>query len=383
MKKSDELRLRTRKMIAKNLIILVALAVVAFVGVYSWFTKTTTATADGINASTKMNDKLEFYIMPPSDTDQYSAIKQRFVDNANWNAEHSSETPRRTKWHQGKVDFDFSDQEFKFMDGLFMSEVTGDGASFKIPKLMQYDNVAYIDTDQTFENAVANDNYMSFDLYIRSKNNYSIALMNDSSIEPVDPHHYLSGTNTYTGDTQEAQMKPGAIGAVRMSILNCANNERKLLWIPAPNVWYNGLTDHLYTGLTANSSGDYSFSGKGSAYYDENDATNKLKLTNEGTTTHAFYSPNNASRTTWANGTNNVKASTDGNYLLGSGSSDDVTVVTLSKKDKDNNEYYYGHIRVNLWIEGEDAEARLRLVNGKFNMSLRFDIKETATEPGS
>lgn len=367
MKKSDELRLRTRKMIAKNLIILVALAVVAFVGVYSWFTKTTTATADGINASTKMNDKLEFYIMPPSDTDQYSAIKQRFVDNANWNAEHSSETPRRTKWHQGKVDFDFSDQEFKFMDGLFMSEVTGDGASFKIPKLMQYDKVAYIDTDQEFDNATPNDNYMSFDLYFRSKSNYSIALTNESTIEPVDPNHYLSGTHDYTGDANETKMKPGAIGAVRMSILNCeSNNERELLWIPAPNVWYNGLTDHLYTGLSASD-----FSNKGSAYYT---GSGIALRTDESTTDHSFYSANDADRTTWANGTHNVKASTAGNYRLGSGSSDDVTVVTLPHQDGD---YRYGHIRVNLWIEGEDAEARLRLVNGKFNMSLYFDIKDT------
>ena len=376
MKKSDELRLRTRKMIAKNLIILVALAVVAFVGVYSWFTKTTTATADGINASTKMNDKLEFYIMPPSDTDQYSAIKQRFVDNANWNAEHSSETPRRTKWHQGKVDFDFSDQEFKFMDGLFMSEVTGDGTSFKIPKLMQYNNVAYIDTTQAFENAVANDNYMSFDLYFRSKNNYSIALTNESKIEPVDANS-LSGQHDYNGENDEASMKPGAIGAVRMSILNCANNERELLWIPAPNVWYNGLTDHLYTGLTANDTGDYSFSNKGSAYYTGSDIALR---TGESTTDHSFYSANNASRTKWANGTNNVKASTDRNYYLGSDSSDDVVVVTLENQDGD---YRYGHIRVNLWIEGEDAEARLRLVNGKFNMSLCFDIIEVATGSGS
>ncbi|WP_316637884.1 hypothetical protein [uncultured Ruminococcus sp.] len=365
-------------MIAKNLIVLVALAVVAFVGAYSWFSKTTTASAQGINASTKMNDKLEFYIMPPSDTDQYNAIKKRFEDNAAWNAEHSSETPRRTDWHHGELNFDFSDQEFKFMDGLFMSEVTGDGVSFNIPKLMQYDNVAYIDKTQAFEKATPNDNYMSFDLYIRSKNNYSIALMNDSSIEPVDLNNSLSGQHDYSGDADEAKMKPGAIGAVRMSILNCeADNNRELLWIPAPNVWYNGLTDHLYTGLTANGSGDYSFSGKGSAYYTGSDIALRA---DESTTDHSFYSANNASRTTWHNGgSQKVKASTAGNYRLGSGSSDDVIVVTLPHQDGD---YRYGHIRVNLWIEGEDAEARLRLVNGKFNMSLYFDIKE-AVESGS
>ena len=377
MKKSDELRRRTRRMIAKNLIVLVALVVVAFVGAYSWFSRTTTASAGSINASTKMNDKLEFYIMPPSENDQYQAIKDRLSANATWNSENPSESPRRTEWHHGELNFDFSDQELKFMDGLFMSEVTGDGSSFNIPKLMQYNNVAYIDTEQPFDSATPNDNYMSFDLYIRSKNNYSIALMNNSSIQPVDLNNSLSGQHDYSGDAQEASMKPGAIGAVRMSILNCeASNERELLWIPAPNVWYNGITDHLYTGLTANGSGDYSFSGKGSAYYTGSDIALRA---DESTTDHSFYSANNATRTTWSNGDNNVKASTAGNYRLGSGSSDDITVVTLPHQDGD---YRYGHIRVNLWIEGEDAEARLRLVNGKFNMSLYFDIKE-AVESGS
>lgn len=379
MKKSDELRLKTRKMIAKNLIILVALAVVAFVGAFSWFTQHTTAYAEGISAKTEVNDKLEFYIMPPSNDDQYSAINTRLSQNATWNSQNPTATPRRTEWHEGELEFDFSDQELKFMEGLFMSEVTGDGTTFKIPKLIQYDNVAYIDKSQPFENAVANDNYMSFDLYFRSQSSYSIALTNESKIEPVDTENALSGQHEYTGDAQEAKMKPGAIGAVRLSILNCEANQRELLWIPAPNVWYNGLTDHLYTGLTSDGTENYSFSGKGSAYLFEDGTTSELRLTNEGTTTHAYYSANDAIRTTEQNGSNKVKASTAGDYRLGSSPSDDVVVVTLSNDD--HNGYHYGHIRVNLWIEGEDSEARLRLVNGKINMSLRFDIKEIVTEP--
>ena len=377
MKRSATLKRKTTKLVVKNLIVLVVLAVVAFTGAYSWFTQNTTAIADGIHAETKVNDKLEFYIMPPSDSDQYAAINTRLSENVTWNSQNPEETPRRTEWHEGELTFDFSDQEFKFMDGLFMSEVTGDGASFKVPKLMQYGQVAYIDTEQAFEDAVANDNYMSFDLYFRSKSNYSIALTNDSKIEPVDPSG-LSGQHDYNGETQEASMKPAAIGAVRLSILNCeANNERELLWIPAPNVWYDGVNDHLYTGLTANGTGNYSFSDKGSAYY----TGSGIELrTGESTTDHSFYSANNASRTTWHNGgSQNVKASTAGNYRLGSDSNADKVVVTLPHDD--GNGFHYGHIRVNLWIEGEDAEARLRLVNGKFNMFLSFDIKEAVNTP--
>ena len=376
MKKSEGIRRHTGRMIAKNLIILVALAVAAFVGVLSWFTKNTTAIADGINAKTKASDKLEFYIMPPSDNNQYAAINQRLIDNQAWNEANPTETKKQTEWHRGELTFDFSDQEFKFMDGLFMSEVTGDGSSFKIPKLMQYNQVAYVDTTQAFEDAVANDNYMSFDLYFRSKNSYSVALLHNSSIEPVNGSS-LNGQHDYTGDANEADMKPAAIGAVRMSVLNCeANKERELLWIPAPNVWYDGINDHLYTGLTADGIGNYSFSGKGSAYYNGSG----LALTNEGTTAHAFYSANNEQRSVWTvndSPTHNVRASTAGDYQLGSSSNDDIAVVTL--QNNDSNGYFYGRIRINLWIEGEDAEARLRFVNGKFNLSLIFDIIESVS----
>ena len=162
-----------------------------------------------------------------------------------------------------------------------------------------------------------------------------------------------------------------------MSVLNCeANKERELLWIPAPNVWYDGINDHLYTGLTADGIGNYSFSGKGSAYYNGSG----LALTNEGTTAHAFYSANNEQRSVWTvndSPTHNVRASTAGDYQLGSSSNDDIAVVTL--QNNDSNGYFYGRIRINLWIEGEDAEARLRFVNGKFNLSLIFDIIESVS----
>lgn len=370
MKKSDLLRIKTRKLIAKNLIVLVTLALVAFVGAYSWFSHTTTATAGSLSASTEVNDALEYYIMPPSDSDQYAAINSRLSNNATLNAGDNG--TRRTEWHKGAIDFDFSDQELKFMDGLFLSEVTSNGSAFKIPKLLQYDQVAYIDTEQPFEDAVANDNYMSFDLYFRSKNNYSIALTRDSKIEPVNGNS-LNGQHEYIGESQESSIKPGAIGAVRLSILNCeANNECELLWIPAPNVWYDGINDKLYTGLTASGTSPYNFS-HGSAYYNSSTIAERA---NEYTTDHAFYT-SQSSRTVWNNGENNVKAGINSTYQyqLKAAGDADIEVVTLSNHDTSNG-YYYGRIRINLWIEGEDSEARLRLVNGMFNMALKFDLVE-------
>ena len=58
MKKSDEIRRKTWRMIAKNLIVLAALAVAAVIGVMSWFTQNTTATADGISVEAVVDEML-------------------------------------------------------------------------------------------------------------------------------------------------------------------------------------------------------------------------------------------------------------------------------------------------------------------------------------
>lgn len=45
--------------------------------------------------------------------------------------------------------------------------------------------------------------------------------------------------------------------------------------------------------------------------------------------------------------------------------------MTLSlEKDTSQNGIYTGMVTCNMWVDGEDAEARLALVNGKFKAKL-------------
>lgn len=349
MKKSDELRVKTRKLIAKNLIVLVVLAVVAFSGVYSWFTKTQKATANGINVCTQVVDGLEYFIVEPADSDQYSSINTWI---SNYNDNHQSEQGFVAKgWHEGELTFDFSDPELMFMEDMFLCETTSDGQTFKIPSLIQYGDIAYVDTTQEFEDATANDEYMSFDLYFRCESQLDVALQANSSIAP-------KGTIDTSSDDG---MKDAAVGAVRMSIYN--GNTRELLWIPAPCLWFDGTANSgeglLHTNYTGNPAGTYKPGGN--VTYSGNDV---VSLTGDATNEHWYYSsPSNRAK---ADG-NNIVASTAGDYELGQ----NKTVVTLNQNGGDG--YYYNHIRVNLWIEGEDAESRLKFVGGKFDMSLVFD----------
>lgn len=44
--------------------------------------------------------------------------------------------------------------------------------------------------------------------------------------------------------------------------------------------------------------------------------------------------------------------------------------IAQLKKSSENDQFYSAMVTCNMWIEGEDAEARLALVNGKFNVNL-------------
>ncbi len=373
MKKSSKLRKKTRRLIIKNLIVILTLAVIAFVGVFSWFKLDQEADASGVKVSTKAEYGLEYYIMPPSDRDQYADINTRLSNNETWNAANPTQTPLPTKWHEGEITFDFAEQEFKFMEGLFLCETTSDGTKFYIPKLFQSENIAYVDTNQNFDPAVANDEYMSYDIYFRSEASKSIAILNDSAITPNPDPSLAIANGTYNNISDNADnYKNAAVGAVRLSIQNMdGNDERELLWIPAPYIWYDGANDQLQYGIT-----DYS--NKGSRIW--NISTESLISSTEGTNRHAYFACIGDSNTPTTRTTlpeDSVTASTGTGQNIGK-LGKNKTILTLSNTvTESGKKYYYGHVRVNLWIEGEDSEARLALVNGKFNVSLHFDVVES------
>ncbi len=358
MKKSDELRIKTRKMIAKNLIILVALAVVAFVGVFSWFKADPNAHTNNLQIKATAPNGLEYFIVAPSDKTVATGYNEINTWISNYNNLHRLETGFQEKsWHQGDLTIDFSDPEFGFLQDLFLCETTSNGSTFKIPTLIQYGDIAYVDTTADFEDAVANENYMSLDIYFRSKTENDVKMLHTSSIAPAaEP----------STDSEDA-MKNAAIGAVRMAVYN--GNTRELLWIPAPCIWYDGRSNgtlHLdYTGSTA---GTYKPGGNVTVSNDT------VSLTDDATNEHWYY---NASESRVKDDGTDLVASTAGDYQLGADSTKDLSVVTLDNSNYDSvNGYYYNRIRVNLWVEGEDAESRLKFVGGKFNMTLNFDVDD-------
>ena len=75
----------------------------------------------------------------------------------------------------------------KFLENLQLTEITGDGTFFRKPALIQSGGQAHVDTKAEWSEPTANEHYLSFDLYIRSKSQYNISIGKKSTIKPDAP----------------------------------------------------------------------------------------------------------------------------------------------------------------------------------------------------
>lgn len=309
-------------LIAKNLIVMLVAVIVALTGVLAWFSNTTSAEANGINVECKAPDGV------------YIAI-----------VEHNAAPPAPGDY---KTTLTLNKENYKFLEKLEMTEVTGDGINGKLlrPALTQSGGMAHVDTSVDWGVASENKDFLSFDLYIRSESEHTICLSSSSSITPVS-----SQLEWKDGEASEANnpstygnfSKDCIVGAVRFSVVFGADT-RQLLWIPAPNIRLKDTADSVTTNLT-----------------------------NGETYVHNYYKPNHESDSLSGADIVAKKYDVDSPYTLGK----NVDIVKLSKQDTQGTDrYYYNHVTCNMWIEGEDHEARLALVGGDYKVNLELVLKD-------
>lgn len=335
MKKSQELSRKTWKMIAKNLIVLAVLAVAAFIGVMSWFTQNTTARADGIYAACQIPDGLEVAITAPGGA------------------------PQESDWKSGTIELNASN--YSFLNTLTMAEVTGNGISFICPPIMQESSVAKVNVSESWSNigTTPNKEYLSFDLHMRLKTSgRKVAFDSSTYFGPLD-------SNANFGNSVSGWSENSVIGAARLSVITGTNSPaRKLLWVPAPHLYYDGETLNTNVTDTSNNLGLFTINGQGGT-----DVINTI-----GTYNHGFY--NSDKTTTKYNynattaGGDNVTANTDKSYTLPF----DVDICTLNNKPS-GSVYFQDKVRVNIWIEGEDTESRALQVGGEFKTIIALELK--------
>lgn len=330
MKNSTAPNRKTGRMIAKNLIVLFTVALAGFCGIQAWFTDKRSAEANGIEVECQAPDGIEIAVVG-----------------------HDAPVPANDKYTVGNITLNKTN--CKFLENLQLTEITGDGTFFRKPALIQSDGQAHVDTKAEWSEPTANEHYLSFDLYIRSKSQYNISIGKKSTIKPDAPQLTTQdGTGIKNKSKYVNFSRDSVVGAVRFSVVDykSAPPSKKLLWLPAPNILLEQTTD-VYTLSDDKENGD-SYSH---VYYN----TKKEKKTVSSTDVDSAFVVNN-------------KGFVDGKFTYELGKNKSIAELKKSSDTDTDTDPYYGDygamVTCNMWIEGEDAEARLALVNGKFKVNL-------------
>ena len=327
MKNSTAPNRKTGRMIAKNLIVLFTVALAGFCGIQAWFTDKRSAEANGIEVECQAPDGIEIAVVG-----------------------HGAPAPANDKYTVGNITLNKTN--CKFLEKLQLTEITGDGTYFRKPALIQSDGQAHVNPNADWSEPTANEHYLSFDLYIRSKLQYNISIGKKSTIKPNAPQLTTQDGTVIKNESKYGNFsRDSVVGAVRFSVVDykSAPPSKKLLWLPAPNILLTQ-TDEGYT-LSDDKENGVSYSH---VYYD----TKKAQQTISDSKTDRAFVVNN-------------KGFVDGKFTYELGKNQ--TIARLEKPSgthQENDQFYSAMVTCNMWIEGEDAEARLALVNGKFKVNL-------------
>lgn len=321
MKNSTAPNRKTGRMIAKNLIVLFTVALAGFCGIQAWFTDNRSAEANGIEVECQAPDGIEIAVV-------------------------GHDAPAPTEYTTGNITLNKTN--CKFLEKLQLTEITGDGTYFSKPALIQSGGQALVDPDAEWSDPTANEHYLSFDLYIRSKSQYNVSIGKKSTIKPDAPQlTSQDGTGIKNKSKYGNFSRDSVVGAVRFSVVDykSAPPSKKLLWLPAPNILLEQTTDE-YT-LSDNKQDGVSYSH---VYYDKN---KKQQTVSDSKADSAFVV--------------NKDGFDGGKFTYELGKNQNIAQLN---KSSENDQFYSAMVTCNMWIEGEDVEARLALVNGKFKVNL-------------
>lgn len=222
MEESKKSRRKMGGLIAKNLIILLVLAVVAFIAIWAWFTKNSAATASGVSVKTRA-DGIEVS-----------------WDDKKYYKDLTAVAPQDIKDEVGPAKNLTGNSE-----PLKLSLVTGNGINFFEPKLNRKTGVPLKNSDGSWKGTDINENnssgkYVDIDLYFRSTMEKSIYLANDSTVSPKNTSDRKSGFGDFSKDY--------ICAASRLAFLNEDKNNCNFIW--APNSNYELRENSGYTKIT-------------------------------------------------------------------------------------------------------------------------------------
>lgn len=312
----------TKSLVMKNLIVMAVLIIIALTGVISWFTNKTEATADGINVTCEAPKGLKIAVVRHGDP----APK---VDD-------------ETKWSEGEITL--TKEDYPFLKKQSIIEITSDGTDFYKPKLTQENGKAKPDTSSVWDVA-DKDSYLSIDVYMKTGDDHMVYLNSRTEISPISTT--LTGKQSGNKSDDGNFSKDCIVGAVRLSTVNRDNSKLKNLWIPAPQIHYDSVNKEV---TLDNTSGD---TFKHMYWKVTKDSDGKIGMP-QGTTPVEYEG---------------VITNTNKDFKLGK----NYDFAKLTKKQP-SDKYATGMTTVNIWVDGEDDEARFAMVGGKFKATIKLSL---------
>lgn len=315
----------TKSLVMKNLIVMAVLIIIALTGVISWFTNKTEATADGINVICEAPKGLKIAVVQ--------------------HGEPAPDVNDETQWSEGEITL--TKEDYPFLKEQSIIEITSNGTDFYKPKLTQENGKAKPDTSSEWDVA-DKDSYLSIDVYMKTGEDHMVYLNSGTEISPNSTT--LTGENSGNKSDDGNFSKDCIVGAVRLSTVSTVDSTDstiKNLWIPAPQIHYD--SDNKKVTLS-NTSGD--------------------------TFEHKYWkvAKNSDGKTGMPQGTEPVKyvgviTNTNNNFKLGK----NYNFAKLTK-NQSSDKYATGMTTVNIWVDGEDDEARFAMVGGKFKATIKLSL---------
>ena len=383
-------------LMAKGIMVLLALVVLIFIITFAWFTPPEEKNdAHGVSVKTKSGSDFEYAIgFKTSQTfGEYLVTDFTNSENSDWDIE-KLKVP-------GKTEADGTTPiKYNLLYDYQPIDLTGDGYTLIRPA-MDYGNWKINTGSYDYSIAEANTQYISFDLILRSKsattlslgpNSFAIGASEVNGTTPKPDGSKLTGASVERKSDYGSFSRDAIVGAVRVAFLGFddtltaesystgtqddkLNHTPSLLWVPRPDLYLNNNGNDLSTSGWSLNTGVTS----GQTFNLQSQA---MKDTEYSTYQHQYYNvfeiddPDDVVKvkTDESDYVHVSSKDTEGNeYHL----NDTVELIHLDKPMTvhENNEdvtYYYGKVRVRIWVDGTDTESRRALSKGKFKFN--FDL---------
>lgn len=415
---------RKRLISIKNLILMAVILVVILAAVFSWYTESYSVTAETTSISAKGADNVELALPDRrSGSDAFPFNNDAWKTTLEFSKSGFLKDLVKDVTSDGKQ---FAVPTFAAATGLkdgrkvIADDVWTDGLSSK----EALTNTSTLDDDQY--------NYISLDFYIRSKQSNinvtaesflaagsELGIKDDGTVEKdssdnITSQQQLKGTNIYRSSSygaggENSFSADAIVGAMRVSLVGApvsyenetiseGTSSLRFLWLPRPDIYLetddNSNNWKLFTGIkpTGNSAQNNLAAEQVDAlanktyahsFYEGNVITGGVKKTMtphtyadsdvktiDGADTSKLYFKVSSANLGVANKIpslgQSARLATDG---LDSSKS---IKFTTGDQNVTVDGYYVYKFTLNIWIEGEDAEARRSMNNGVFKLELDF-----------